>query len=224
MIMIMSKNRSINPSVNPSTNPSIARDLLQQEALAGLGSELLSRARILNLATGSALFRAGEKPSRIYYVRTGEALMRRTTSAGAHLILQRATNAFLADASLTSDRYHCDGVCRTDCELIVFSVQAIRNAIDNNPETRWAWIGLLAAQSRRQRARVERMALKTVRERLHHLVLTEGDANGEYSLSGTRMELAAELGVTPEALYRTISVLRAEGVLTIFGAMLKWQR
>jgi CRP-like cAMP-binding protein len=196
--------------------------LQEDRMLAGLDSGLLSDAQVLSAAAGSALFRAGEKPSRIFYVRTGEALMQRMTSSGSQVILQRASRAFLAEASLTAARYHCDGICRTDCELVVFSVHAIREAIDNNRETRWAWINLLAAQARRQRACIERLALKTVRERLHHLVLTEGSANREYSLPGTRMELAAELGVTPEAIYRTLAALQSEGVLTMYGSTLKW--
>ena len=71
-------------------------------------------------------------------MRTGEALMQRVTSTGVTVIMQRVTRAFLVDASLTSERYHCDGVCRTDCELIVFAIGAIREAIDSSPPTRWA--------------------------------------------------------------------------------------
>jgi CRP-like cAMP-binding protein len=66
---------------------------------------------------------------------------------------------------------------------------------------------MLAAQARRQRSRIERLSLRTVRERLQHLALTEGDGQGVYRLPGTRLELAAELGVTPEALYRGLSAL-----------------
>ena len=65
---------------------------------------------------------------------------------------------------------------------------------------------MLAGEIRRQRANVERMALKSVRERLIHWLLTEGEG-GSFALRTTRKELAAALGVTHEALYRTIAAL-----------------
>ena len=158
----------------------------------------------------------------MFYVRRGEAQMQRVTPSGAPVLLQRASRAFLAEASLTSGRYHCDAVCRSDCDLLAFPLRALREAIDNDEGTRWAWIGLLSAQSRQQRARIERLALKTIRERLRHLLLTEG-TDGGYELPGTRMELAAELGVTPEAMYRALAALQAEGTLSFRGARLHWR-
>lgn len=209
-------------AIMSTDHASLLRDLRCDPLIATLDEALLSTARARQAEAGEVLFRAGEKPSRIYYVGDGEAVMQRTTPAGASVILQRATRAFLAEASLTSEHYHCDGICRTRCELLVFPVRAIRDAIDTHHAARWAWIGMLATQSRQQRTRIERMSLKTVRERLHHLVLTEGTAEGSYTLPGTRLQLAAELGVTPEALYRTLAALQAEGVVTSDGARLTW--
>lgn len=148
--------------------------------------------------------------------------MRRVTSAGAPVILQRTSQGFIAEASLTSARYHCDGVCRTDCHLIAFPLIAFRAAIDSDEGTRWAWIGLLSSQARSQRTRIERYALKTIRERLHHLLLTEGSLVDGYDLPGTKLELAAELGVTPEALYRCLAALQREGNLSVRGRRLIW--
>ncbi|MBC7780868.1 MAG: winged helix-turn-helix domain-containing protein, partial [Proteobacteria bacterium] len=36
-----------------------------------------------------------------------------------------------------------------------------------------------------------------------------------YAMPGTRTELAATLGVTPEALYRTLSILQVDGTLAV---------
>jgi CRP/FNR family transcriptional regulator, dissimilatory nitrate respiration regulator len=191
--------------------------------LAALGAPLLASARRWQPAAGTVLFRTGDRPRALHFVAAGEALMQRVAADGAPVILQRATQAFLADASLTSARYHCDGVCRSACQLVSFEVAALRAAIDASAQTRWAWIGLLSAQLRRQRARIERMALKTVRARLAHLLLTEGDAAGCYALPGTRLALAAELGVTPEALYRALARLGRDGVIGFDGRRLCWR-
>lgn len=191
-------------------------------ALAGLAPDLLRRAQALRRPAGSILFRTGQKPAWMYYVREGEAVMQRVTAAGAPVLLQRASGAFLAEASLVAPRYHCDGVCRTDCELLALPLAALRDAIDTDAATRWAWIGLLGAQARQQRARIERLALKSLREQLQHLLLTEGEA-GRYRAPATRRELAAELGVTPEALYRCLRRLQDEGALQIEGRWYTWR-
>jgi CRP-like cAMP-binding protein len=74
----------------------------------------------------------------------------------------------------------------------------------------------LGERAWRQRANAERLALKSVRECLLHSVLTEGE-NGRLALRTTRKELAAELGVTHEALYRTIGALVRCGELADEG-------
>lgn len=183
---------------------------------------LLEAGRVSRRPVGSILFRTGERPAWMFYVRRGDAVMQRVTRLGAPVVLQRASRAFLAEASLTSTRYHCDAVCRTECDLLAFPIRQLRDAIDGDAGTRWAWIELLSSQSRHQRARIERLTLKTIRERLMHLLLTEGK-DGSYDWPGTRMELAAELGVTPEALYRALPALQEKGILSLEGSRLSWR-
>lgn len=195
----------------------------EDTALAGFGKPLLGAAKTLRRPAGTVLFRSGQRPAWMYYVRTGEALMQRVTPSGAPVILQRARQGFLAEASLASERYHCDGVCRTDCDLLAFPLAALREAIDSDQKTRWAWIGLLSAQARQQRARIERQSLKTIRQRLEHLILSEGAGPAGYRIPGTKIHLAAELGVTPEALYRCLAALQAEGKLCVEAGRLAWR-
>jgi CRP-like cAMP-binding protein len=191
--------------------------------LAGFAPELLRRAQALHRPAGSSLFRAGQRPAWMYYVRTGEAVMQRVTTAGAPVLLQRASAGFIAEASLVAERYHCDGVCRSACDLLALPLQDLRAAIDADAATRWAWIRLLSTQARQQRARIERHTLKSIRERLQHLVLTEGKA-GVFHAPATRVQLAAELGVTPEALYRCLRSLQDAGELRVDGRKLAWVR
>lgn len=189
--------------------------------LPGFAAYLFTHARTLHRSAGSTLFRQGQRPAWMYYILRGEAQMLRFTAAGAPVILQRARHGFIAEASLTSERYHCDGVCRTDCQIVAFALSHLRNAIDTDHATRRAWIGLPSAQGRQQRARIEGQSLKTIRERLRHLVHTEGSIKNGYQLPGTKLELAAELGVTPEALYRCLANMQEDGVLSIEGRRFK---
>jgi CRP/FNR family transcriptional regulator, dissimilatory nitrate respiration regulator len=190
--------------------------------LRKLGDELLASATVLAKPAGATLFRAGQRPSSMFYVQRGEAVMQRVTPRGESLVLQRASGGFIAEASLSSARYHCDGVCLTHCHLLAFQMPALRAAIDTNEAARWAWIDLLGAQARLQRARIERHSLKTIRERLEHLILTEGSGAAGYLGPATKAQLAAELGVSPAALYRCLKVLTDEGRISISGRRLVW--
>jgi CRP-like cAMP-binding protein len=194
------------------------------EALAGFPPALLAAGRALSLGAGHVLFHTGSRPRWMHYVREGEALMQRLSADGSVAVVQRATaGMFLAEASLTSTRYHCDGVCASACMVLALPLPALRQAIDVDPAARWAWISQLGTQMRRDRLRLERLGLRTLPERLRHLVLTEGSGNGEYVLRGTRMQLAVDLGVTHEALYRTLARLRAEDRLSVEGRTLRWR-
>lgn len=208
MIKIMSKKESGLKEIPP--------------ALSRFDRHLRSAARVVLQSAGTVLFRYGEPPAWMYYVQRGEVLLQRMTPTGTPILLQRASGGFLAEASLTSARYHCDAVCSRDCTLLAFPVRALRKAIDSDEGTRWAWIEMLGVQLRQQRARIERLTLKTIRERLHHLILSEGTASGGYALPGTRLALATELGITPEAMYRALAALQAEGCLSIQGGRLRW--
>jgi CRP/FNR family transcriptional regulator, dissimilatory nitrate respiration regulator len=65
--------------------------------------------------------------------------------------------------------------------------------------------------------------MKSVKDRVLHLINTEGHS-GSYAATTGLKSLAGELGVTHEALYRTLAILekakvirRAEGVLVLLG-------
>jgi CRP/FNR family transcriptional regulator, dissimilatory nitrate respiration regulator len=184
----------------------------EQHPLQAFPAALRASARGLVKAAGSPIFLTGQRPQWMYFVAAGIAVMSRTHADGQAVIMQRASLGFLAEASLSSPKYHCDAHGLTRCELIAFPMAALRNAIDTEPGVRWAWISMLAAETRRQRLNVERMAFKTVRDRLLHLLGAEAQ-DGKAIFAGTKRELARELGVTHEALYRTIAALKREGVL-----------
>jgi DNA-binding MarR family transcriptional regulator len=74
------------------------------------------------------------------------------------------------------------------------------------------WIAMLNAELRRLRAQNERLGLKGVKQRLLHLLETEG-AGGALQVASGLKTLAAQLCVTHEALYRTVARLEKRGIL-----------
>ncbi len=54
------------------------------------------------------------------------------------------------------------------------------------------------------RTRIEQRNIRSARERVRHFLILNAKANGRvFELRGTLKDLAAELGLTHEALYRT---------------------
>ena len=64
----------------------------------------------------------------------------------------------------------------------------------------------------RLRTQSERLGLKDIRSKLIHLIETEGK-QGILSLQADYKSMASEIGVTHEALYRTMATLENEGLL-----------
>lgn len=188
----------------------------------GLPAPLLAAARTLSAPARSVLFRAGEQPRFVYFVLAGELRLVRHARNGREVILQRVRHGYLAEASLDAQRYHCDGIAAEPSRLLRFPRAAFLAQLDADPRFRRAWLRHLAGELRRLRARCERLSLRGARERIVHYIESEG--GGALDLRQSRKSWALELGLTHEALYRAISKMKNEGVLSAEGAPLELRR
>ncbi len=146
----------------------------------------------------------------------GEIRLLRRSAAGAEMIVQRSRGGFVAEASLDSAVYHCDIVGASDGRLLTFPRTAFQAALESDATFNRAWIRLLAGEVRRLRARSERLSLKSAAERVIHYLETEG-IEGAVILSQSRKAWAAELGLSHEALYRTLRQLQDSDRVHIDG-------
>ena len=127
----------------------------------------------------------------------------------------------MSEASLKVARYHCDALATIDTTVVKVPIKALAAELDRDPAFASRWIGMLNQEVRRLRLHCERLSMKSVKDRVLHLINTEG-LNGSYTASTGLKSLAGELGVTHEALYRTLAALvnakiiqRDQGVLSI---------
>lgn len=187
--------------------------------LARIPPALKAAARQQAFAAGETLFRQGDRPKAMYCVLDGEVRLLRRSPKGGEVILQRSRGGFFAEASLESKAYHCDGVAAADGRLLAFPIRAFREALDGDAAFRNDWMAQLAREVRRLRARCERLSLHGAEARILHAIESEGTA-GTLALVQSRKAWAAELGLSHEALYRTLARLQAEGTLALDGARL----
>lgn len=187
-------------------------DPLLNALQAALARAQVSAPQRLQVATGTTLARAGQAPAWLYYVLSGEVRLIRYTPDGRVAVMQRVQRGPVAEASLESRRYHCDLVCATATCALLLPIDAVREAIDAEPELRQLWMQRLTRELIRLRATVERLSLDTAVDRIAHAITLDG-RDFSLTLRGTRRQWAEELGLSHEALYRALRRMKDEGRL-----------
>ena len=162
---------------------------------------------------GEALFRLGDRSAGFCEVIAGRVRMARVDRAGHEVILYVAgPGETLSEASLFSPAYHCDAIASTDATVRIYPKAAMLAAFDKDPKAAQAFGATLARQVMNLRTRIEQRNIRSARERVRHFLSVNAEADGStVSLAGTLKDLAAELGLTHEALYRTLAALERSG-------------
>ncbi|WP_114972725.1 Crp/Fnr family transcriptional regulator [Rhodoferax ferrireducens] len=177
-----------------------------------LPADLRPACTYLKSKRGDRLFTLRKKPQRMFYVASGEVVLQRVGVQGDSLVLQRVRQGFVAEASLQSAHYHCDAVVTSPADLIAIPIEPLRQALVTDPAFAMRWIAMLNQELKRLRLQCERLSLRGVADRLLHLIETEGE-RGRLPLRAGLKSVAAELGVSHEALYRTVAELEKQQVL-----------
>jgi CRP/FNR family transcriptional regulator, dissimilatory nitrate respiration regulator len=168
------------------------------------------------LAPGEQLFRQGDQASAIYKVESGRLrLIRRTVDDHLVILHTARRGEFFAEASLFADAYHCDAVAAAPSSIRVYPKQTVMEAMRTDPALAEAFMAQLAHQLQELRARMELRNIRSARDRvLQYLRLRAGTHGRSIAIEGQLQDIAAEIGMTREALYRTLAALETEGHLT----------
>lgn len=162
------------------------------------------KARVLD--SGQFLFHAGDTVQSLYIVTEGCVELKRPQEDGAIITLQRARDlSILAEASIYSDYYHCDAVAASKSIINEISKNDLLRHLTNNSEFSAAWSAYLAHEVQSARYRSEILSKKTVAERLGGWLIWQ---NKDLPPKGEWKNIAFEIGVSPEALYREIAKRR----------------
>jgi CRP/FNR family transcriptional regulator, dissimilatory nitrate respiration regulator len=99
--------------------------------------------------------------------------------------------------------------------VIVYPKQVLLTVLRQQPDLAASFINRLALKNQSLKDRLELQSIRSARERvlqyLLHLIQT-----GETTVYFDRpiKDIAVELGLTPEALYRTLAQMEREGIIT----------
>lgn len=165
------------------------------------------------LKAGEPLFRLGDRTAGLCEVIAGRVRLARLDRSGHEIVLHVAgPGETLAEASLFSPHYHCDAIASTDAIVRVYPRREVLAAFEQNPKAARAFTETLAQQVMNLRTRIEQRNIRSARERVRHFLALNAGADGRtVALRGTLKDLAAEIGLTHEALYRTLAALERAG-------------
>jgi CRP-like cAMP-binding protein len=181
--------------------------------LAALPPAVAARARRRSLAAGEALFRQGDRAVAIFWVEAGRLRLLRHTVDDHMAVLHTArAGELFAEAALFAATYHCDAVAAAPSVVRVYPKREVLAAFRADAASAERFMAALARQIHALRARLEARNIRQAKGRvLHHLALAADPATRRVVLDGTLIDLAAELGLSHEALYRTLAALEREG-------------
>ncbi len=158
------------------------------------------------LDRGSVLFHREDPVRFVFVVVDGLVALTRPQADGTGITLQRAgPNSVLAEASVYSRAYHCDGVAEAPSQVAAMPLRRFLEQLSKDRAFADAWAESLAGEVQRARYRAEILTRRTVAERLDGWLAWPGNALPD---RGDWKDLAAQLGVSPEALYRELAKRR----------------
>jgi len=175
---------------------------------------------IRELGAGEVLFEQGDRAAAIYKVESGRLrLVRRTVDDHLVILHTACRREFFAEASLFAATYHCDAVAAEPSRIRVYPKAKVMEALRTDPVLAPAFMARLAHQLQELRARMDLRSIRSARERvLQYLRLRADLDRRSIAIDGQLQDIAAEIGITREALYRTLAPLEAEGSIAREGS------
>ena len=172
------------------------------------------------LAAGETLFRQGDTARAIFEVESGLLRLLRQTDDDHTVVIHTVKQGELfAEAALLSAKYHCDAVAAVPSRVRAFSKRNILSAVRADATIAERFMAVLAHQLQKARSQLEQRNIRSARQRvLHYLALAAGSDGRTVRLTGTLMDVASEIGLTHEALYRTLAALEKQGAISRAGS------
>lgn len=163
------------------------------------------------MAAGDTLFRQGDAVTAIFQVENGCLRLVRHLADGTIVTLHVARpGETFAEAALFASRYHCDAVAEADSTVAVLPKAALLAALRHEPAATLDFAGHLSRQVRDLRLRLELRNIRSATERLETWLRLQADADGRIVMDRTWTDIAAELGLSREAVYRALARLQRD--------------
>jgi CRP-like cAMP-binding protein len=179
-----------------------------------------------SLARNEVLFRQGDEVAAIYFVEAGRLRLERRTFDGRLLVLgTTSAGEFFVEAALFAKSFHCDAVAAEPSRVCVYPKAAVLNALRADPASAISFLQLMAHRIMELRQRLELMKVRSAKDRVMlYLELHAGPDGRTVNLRGQIQDIASDLGLTREALYRTLAGLERASAIERAGARIRLKK
>ncbi|MDW4497140.1 Crp/Fnr family transcriptional regulator [Sulfitobacter sp. D35] len=171
--------------------------------------------RLVTLEPGQALFRQGDAAPGLPLLTDGRVDLLRHTETGRSVRIHVAHKGeTFAEASIFVERCHCDAVAAAASRVRILPKRFVRSAIEAQPDLGEVFSLHLARSLMTARRLLELRAITPLTERALARMSDLADATGALPRTTSLTSIAADLDVTPPALYRAIAALEKRGILS----------
>ena len=170
---------------------------------------------------GSYLFVEGEHAGGIFLIVSGRIKLVRSSGDGREQVLhEEGPGCTLAEVP-AFDGGGCvaSAVAVGDARVLFVPRGALFDALERNPASARAVIGVMAARVRKFAGLVEELSLHAVAARIARYLLRESERAGgpEWMMAITREQLAAHVGTVREQVSRVLARMKKDGILALDG-------
>jgi len=204
-------------------------ELLKQCPLfAGLREEDLKRIRgialLKQVGKREVLFSDGEQAKGFYVILSGKVKLYKISPEGKEQILHMvsAPDAFAEAALFHEGSYPAFAEALVDSQLLFFPKRDFIHLIERNPQLSINMIVSLSHFLRKFASLIEELSLKEVSSRVAKYLIDlslksakDGKNPTEVDLDLSKTQLASKLGTISETLSRTLSKMKAKGVIDV---------
>ena len=188
-----------------------------------LPSELQQKARERELFPRQVLFHHQDTAQYVFAVREGRISIGRYTCEGNLVIFQtvRAGESF-AESALFTDTYQCNAVVERPSRIIYYPKNFVWQALQNKPDLALKLLPKLALRSQSLKNLLELRSIRSASDRiLQYLFFSVSPGQSEIIFDRSYKDIATELGLSAEVLYRSLAELERSGVISRQGREIK---
>jgi CRP-like cAMP-binding protein len=181
---------------------------------------LLSIAREASHPKRAVLFRQGDPCGGFYVLLEGIVRLFKSSADGREHVVEviRAGQSFAEAAVFAGTPCPVTAETLEPSRLLFFPKDPYRAVLEARPEVLFGLIASLSIRMHQLVAKVERLTLCDARQRVAGFLSDVLSSTAPpHLLDVSKATLAAQLGLTPETLSRTLAVLQAEGMIAMEG-------
>lgn len=180
-----------------------------------LPATLQSVATYQHFAKGQFLFHRNQKPQVIYAVKSGQVRLVHYTQSGQSISYYTVhSGEICAEVALFLDTYTCNAIAEASTQVLAFPKQAFLSTLQQDPDFAIAFMTQLSYRLHTTKTMLELRSIRSAQERvLHYLRLVLPPEQNTVVLEQPLKDIAADLGISPEVLSRTLTQLAMDGAI-----------